>query len=130
MKRNVYKDTTPQNLQIQILHLDIIKAMVQNDIPTKILIKTNAIVSSHLTNFFNKSKNKQHYPTMLKVADVTPLHKKYEKTLTKNDRRVSLIHIFSKLYERNMYNQIIDYIQTHFTLIYLGSEKVTALNSV
>ena len=60
--------------------------MVQNDIPTEILIKTNDIVSSHFSNFFNKSKNIQHYPTMLKVADVTPLHKKYEKTLTKNYR--------------------------------------------
>ena len=77
--------------------------MVQNDIPTKILIKTNDIVSSHLSNFFNKSKNIQHYPTMLKVADVTPLHKKDEKTLTKNYRPVSLIPIVSKLYERNMY---------------------------
>ena len=118
-----FKDTTPQKLQSQILHLDTKKAMVQNDIPTKILIKTNDIVSSHLSNFFNKSKNIQHYPTMLKVADVTPLHKKDEKTLTKNYRPVSLIPIVSKLYERNMYNQIIDYIQTHLSPYLFGFRK-------
>ena len=97
--------------------------MVQNDIPTKILIKTNDIVSSQLSNFFNKSKNIQHYPTMLKLADVTPLHKKDEKTLTKNYRPVSLIPIVSKLYERNMYNQIIDYIQTHLSPYLFGFRK-------
>ena len=97
--------------------------MAQNDVPTKILIKTNDIVSSHLSNFFNKSKNNQYYSSMLKVADVTPLHKKDEKTLTKNYRPVSLILIVSKLYERNMYNQIIIYIQIHLSPYLLGFRK-------
>ena len=46
------------------------------------IVKTNDIVSGHLSNFFNKSKNEQDYPTTLKVADITPIHKKDEKTLT------------------------------------------------
>ena len=102
--------------------------MVENDIPTKILVKTNDIVSNHLNNFFNKSKNKQHYPTMLKLADVTPLHKKDETTFNKNYISVSLIPVVSKLYERNMYNQINDYIT--FPPTYLGSEKVTLPNNI
>ena len=77
--------------------------MLENDIPTTMLVKTNDIVSGHLSN------------TTLKVADITPIHKKEEKTLTKNYRPVSLIPIVSKLYERNMYNQIIDYIQDYLS---------------
>ena len=93
-----FKDTTPQELETQIQNLDTKKAMIANDIPTKILAKTNDIVSNHLSNYFNKSKNEQDYPTLLKIADVTPLHKKDEKTLTKNYRPISLIPVVSKLY--------------------------------
>ena len=69
--------------------------MPENDIPIDMLVKTNEVISGHLSNFFNKSKNDQCYPITLKVADITPLHKKDEKTLTKNYRPVSLIPIVS-----------------------------------
>ena len=118
-----FQDTTKEDLQLQIKNLDTKKAMVENDIPTKILLKTNDIVSNHLSNFFNQSKKQQHYPTMLKIADVTPLHKKDEKTLTKNYRPVSLIPVVSKLYERNMYNQINEYIQNHLSPYLFGFRK-------
>ena len=36
--------------------------MLENDIPTTMLVKTNDIVSGHLSNYFDKSKNEQHYP--------------------------------------------------------------------
>ena len=92
--------------------------MLENDMPTTMLVKTNGIVSGHLSNVFNKSKNEQHYPT-----DITPIHKKGEKTLTKTYRPVSLIPIVSKLYERNMYNKIIDYIQDYLSLHLFGFRK-------
>ena len=118
-----FQDTTPEDLHFQIQNLDTKKAMVENDIPTKILVQTNDIVSNYIRNFFNQSKNKQLYPTTLKIADVTPLHKKEEKTLTKNYRPVSLIPVVSKLYERNMYNQIQDYIQNYLPPYLFGFRK-------
>ena len=118
-----FQDTTPEDLHFQIQNLDTKKAMVENDIPTKILVQTNDIVSNYISNFFNQSRNKQLYPTTLKIADVTPLHKKEEKTLTKNYRPVSLIPVVSKLYERNMYNQIQDYIQNYLSPYLFGFRK-------
>ena len=118
-----FKDTTSQDFETQIQNLDTKKSMLENDIPSKMLVKTNDIISNHLSNFFNKSKNEQLYPTTLKVADVTPLHKKDEKTLVKNYRPVSLIPVVSKLYERNMYNQIIDYIEKHLSPHLFGFRK-------
>ena len=118
-----FQDTTPEDLHFQIQNLDTKKAMVENDIPTKILVQTNDNVSNYISNFFNQSKNKQLYPTTLKIADVTPLHKKEEKTLTKNYRPVSLIPVVSKLYERNMYNQIQDYIQNYLSPYLFGFRK-------
>ena len=44
-----FKDTTPLDFATQIQNLDTKKAMLENDIPTKNLVKTNDIVSNHLS---------------------------------------------------------------------------------
>ena len=106
----VFNDTTSQYFRDEIGQLDPTKASIRNDIPAKILIKSNEVVASYLANIYTNSKNEQIYPTSLKIADVVPIHKKDEKTAIKNYRSVSLIQIFSKLFERNMYDQIIVYI--------------------
>ena len=49
---------------------------MENDIPTKILIDTNDIVSSLFSIIYNNSKNDTKYPINLILADVTPIHKK------------------------------------------------------
>ena len=56
----------------------------------------------------------------LKLADVTPIHKKEEKTLLKYYRPVSLIPIISKLFERDMYNQISMYINKYLSPYLFG----------
>ena len=50
--------------------------MQEDDIPTKVLIKTHDILSNHLNNYYNKGKNNQNYPASLKPANVVPVHKK------------------------------------------------------
>ena len=96
--------------------LDPTKASIENDLPIKILIGNSDIVCSHLSNIYN-SKNDNIYPQTLKLADVTPIHNKDETTSMKNYRPVSLIPIVSKLFERDMYKQIIrkGYVQTNYS---------------
>ena len=71
-----FKDTTSEDFRTHIRNLNTKKAMPENDIPIDMLLKTNEVISGHLSNFFNKSKNDQRYPITLKVADITPLQKK------------------------------------------------------
>ena len=68
----------------KIKELDPNKASMEKDIPAKILIGTNDIVSSHLASIYNNSKNSQNYPISLKVADITPIHKEKETIFKKN----------------------------------------------
>ena len=63
------------------------------------------------------------YPQKLKLADVTPIHKKNETTSMKNYRPVSLIPIVSKLFERDMYKQIISYIDKFLSSYLFGYRK-------
>ena len=105
-----FLDSTPIAFEKEINRLNPKKAGVENDLPTKILIKSSDIVAPHLAAIYNNCKNANMYPVNLKLADVTPIHQKNETTLMKNYRPVSLIPIVSKLFERDMYNQIISYI--------------------
>ena len=57
------------------------------------------------------------------MADVIPIHKKDETTLLKNYRPVSLIPVVSKLFERDMYNQLLKYIDTFMSPYLFGYRK-------
>ena len=49
------------------------------------------------------------FPEIWQKANVVPVHKKEEKTLVKNYRPISLLPIFSKIFERVIYNSIFNY---------------------
>ena len=119
----VFKDSTTDAFTKEINRLDSKKAGIENDIPTKTLIGCNDIVASHISMIYNNSKNTMKYPTNLKLADVTPIHKKNETTLMKNYRPVSLIPIVSKLFEREMYDQILLYIDKYLSPYLFGYRK-------
>ena len=57
------------------------------------------------------------------MADVLPIHKKDEKTLAKNYRPVSLIPVVSKLFERNMYKEIFEFIENSLSPYLFGFRK-------
>ena len=105
----IFNNISPNDFKQNICKLDPKKASIENDIPTKILIGSGDIVCGYLSNIYNTSKEENKYPQSLKQADVTPIHKKEERTILKNYRPVSLIPIVSKLFERDMYNQILVY---------------------
>ena len=64
-----FKDSTPNAFETEINRLDTKKAGMENDIPTKVLIDTNDIVSLLLSSIYNNSKNATKYPINLKLAE-------------------------------------------------------------
>ena len=118
-----FTEITVENMNKEIGNLDPRKVSVKDDIPAKVLIKSKDIVSEHLVNIYNNSKNNSFFPKELKLADVTPIHKKEETTLMKNYRPVSVLPIVSKLFEKNMYDQIITYIDGFLSPYIFGYRK-------
>ena len=49
----------------------------------------------------------------MKKANITPLHKKEDKNLVKNNRAISLLPIFSKINERVIYNELLNYLKNN-----------------
>ena len=115
--------TTESQIKNEILKLNIKKATAYDDIPAKILIENCDTVSPYLETIFENSKQNDNFPNSLKEADVTPLHKKEEKTSKENYRPVSILPTISKIFERNMYDQMYSYIEKFLSPYLCGFRK-------
>ena len=67
-----------------------------------------SIVTPSLTAIFTKSIIT--YPTEWKMARVTPVFKKGEKSDLNNYRPISVIPVVSKVFEKNVYDQLYQYL--------------------
>ena len=56
---------------------------------------------------FETALKEKKFPDIWKLANAVPVHKKEEKKLLKNYRPISLLPIFSKIFERVIYNSLL-----------------------
>ena len=103
--------------------LKIRKASQNVDIPVRIIKENKDIVSYFLYHNFNNSLSCSAFPAAMKYAEVTPIHKKDDKTDKENYRPISILPNLSKVYERLMYNQIYPYFQIIFSKCQCGFRK-------
>ena len=80
-------------------------------------------MSPYITEMYNESKSNTVVPSSIKYADITPAHKKEEKTIAYNYRPVSILPSISKIFERNMYDQIYCYIDKYLSPYICGFRK-------
>ena len=82
--------------------------------------KLNACLLKHISPFIteplkylsNLSLSEGVFPTELKLANVIPLYKSDDVFLFNNYRPVSLLCVISKVFEKVMYNRLIDFLET------------------
>ena len=91
MKTNFKKD-----IEKEILNLNLVKASQDSDIPTKIIKKNSDIFSDILLKEFNKSLEICKFPSSLKIANVSPVYKKGNRSDKGNYRPVSILPNLSK----------------------------------
>ena len=115
-----------------ISHEDIVKELnklktkkisQETDIPIKIVKENVYIISHFLYHNFNNSLSCSTFSTGMKYADVTPIHKKDDKTDKTNYRPISILPNLSKVCERLMYNQISPYFDSAFSKFQCGFRK-------
>ena len=107
----------------EINSLNANKPTTFNNIPTKILVDTCDISSPFITKIYNNSILQTKFPLGLKLADVTPVHKKDDRTDKINYRPISILPAISKIFERFMYEQISTYIGKHLSPYLCGFRK-------
>ena len=61
-------------------------------------------------NIFSLSLKKGIFPEKMKIAKVSPIFKKGDKSILSNYRPISVLPCFSKILERIMYNRLYTYL--------------------
>ena len=95
--------------------IDINKPTTYNNIPPKMLVENSDICSTHISKIYNDSVFNHMFPNALKNADITTAHKKDETTKKDNYRPISILPSVSKVFERQMYNQIHSYMSKYLS---------------
>ena len=72
----------------------------QKNIPIKQITDNLDIFSQVMTEYFNNTVNTSECPSAMKLADVIPVFKKNERSIKENYRTVSILPIFSKIFEK------------------------------
>ena len=83
-----------------------------DNIDTPVFTLVAEDILAPLTHTINLSITESTFPTMWKQAKVIPLLKKGDPLTPKNYRPVALLPIFSKILERVVYNQLVQYLDS------------------
>ena len=70
---------------------------------------------------FEAKLKEKKFPDIRKLANVVPVHKKEENNLLKNYRSISLLPIFSKIFERAIYNSLFNHFVSNKMFMLLQS---------
>ena len=92
-----------------INNLSISKATVLDKISAKVLRIFASAIAPSLTEIFNMSMDSNQFPSDWKTARVIPLYKKGQRSVLDNYRPISIFPVLSKIMERLLSNEIIDY---------------------
>ena len=95
---------------------DPTKATGYDDIPPKLLKLGATELALTITNLFNQSTQKSHFPTALKKSKLSPLFKNEDSLITDNYRPLSTLSSVSKIFEKVFNQQSYD----HFKHIMSG----------
>ena len=109
--------TVPAEIAKIIDGLDITKSTGPNGIPVFLMKTFKDFFSYWLSKLVNICFETGSFPDILKTAKVIPLHKKDSKLDHINYRPISLLSVFSKIYEKLIYSRIYSYLDKN-NLIY------------
>lgn len=104
---------TESQLLTSIKQLNCNKATKSTCIPTKFVKISASVIAPVITKIFNTCITQGEFPKSLKQAEVIPVYKKGKKSELTNYRPISLLSIFSKLFEKHVHTEITKFITKH-----------------
>ena len=81
-----------------------------SDISVTVVKRSSALLSVHLTEFFNSFLEKGVFPNILKTGCITPVFKKGDSRFFDNYRPVSTLPIFGKIFEKLIYDRLFSFL--------------------
>ena len=115
-----FKQVSHTQVHDEIFSLNLSKAIPKESIPPKIIKENHDLFTPKIHNDINQAIISGEFPNNLKLADVTPAHKKGDRTDKCNYRPVSLLSSLSKLFERILFYQINEYMDKKLSMYLCG----------
>ena len=110
--------------------LDINKVKGPDGISAK-FVKTSAdIIDCHMANIINKDISNNKFSENAKTATVRPIFKKGDRTEIKNYRPISLLNIFTKIYEKFLHENLSNHVDTFLSKFISAYRKSYSSNHV
>ena len=103
-----FEPITVSDCSLIIKNLKLTKNDI-NSIPVKLFISLHVYLSYPITKLINSSFNVGIFPDSLKVARITPVHKKGATDLPSNYRPISSLPLLSKIFERCAKDQLMEF---------------------
>ncbi len=98
------------DIQSILTNLPVGKASGPDGVSNRILKELKSEISAPLTDLFNQSITSGHFPNSWKEANVCPIFKAGDPSLTSNYRPISLLNTISKVLEKAVFK----YLYNHF----------------
>jgi hypothetical protein len=108
--------TTPTEILNLISDLDNTSTHGDDLLSGSVIKSIGVEIATPLSLIINHSFTESIFPTALKIAKIIPLHKNGSKSELCNYRPISLLNIFSKIYERAIFNRMSNFIDKHHLL--------------
>ena len=106
-----FQVVTYQDVHDLLSGIDPSKATGNDDIPGIVLKNLARVFTPSLLRLINLSLARSYVPRIWKIANVCPLHKSGDATQPMNYRPVSLLPVVSKLLERALHAQLVEYLE-------------------
>lgn len=107
------KSTTLEEVERVIGSLKNKQSCGYDEIPIIVLKECKKILSPILTHLINSSFVTGYFPDELKISKVIPVHKKDSLTEKSNYRPISLLPTISKVYEKIVANQFMEFLNSN-----------------
>ena len=104
------KPVTQDEIINHLQNLNSSKSTATNEISIKFIKIAAHVIASILTKLYNICISEGSFPNILKLSQIIPIYKKGPKNLCSNYRPSFLLSPFSKIFEKCLYNQLINYL--------------------
>ena len=101
-----FEKVSAKEIKKELKNLLSSEAAQDSHIPTKVIKDNIDIFTSILLEEFNKSLALGIFPSPMKLANITPVFKKDDRTDKSSYRAISILPNLSKIFEKCVYNQL------------------------
>ena len=106
-----FSPTSIQEVMLILLQLDDKKSSGPVDTPIKLLKIAAPIIVPKLASIFNLSMSSGMFPKLMKIAKIIPIFKSGSRLLVTNYRPISLLPVFSKIFEKIIHRQLSTFLE-------------------